>query len=120
MPNQAFTPDKSDAAMAMLGQIFGPVMERFGSTTAGTSWTGALLEAFRFYNSGVLFFGAIIMGYVTVFGIMNTAQDGQALGKKWNSGYTALRTVAGVCQRSCRIIRILGGQPQWHFHPFRI
>lgn len=96
MPNQAFTPDKNDAAMAMLGQIFGPVMERFGSTAAGTSWTGALLEAFRFYNSGVLFFGAIIMGYVTVFGIMNTAQDGQALGKKWNSGYTALRTVASA------------------------
>ena len=26
----------------------------------------------------------------------------------------------GVCQRSCRVIRILGGQPAWHFHPFRI
>jgi hypothetical protein len=66
MANQAFTPEKNDAAMAMLGQIFGPVMERFGSSAAGTSWTGALLEAFRFYNNGVLFFGAIIMGYVTV------------------------------------------------------
>ncbi len=28
--------------------------------------------------------------------------------------------VLGVCQRSCRVIRILGGQPAWHFHPFRI
>jgi 2-phospho-L-lactate transferase/gluconeogenesis factor (CofD/UPF0052 family) len=33
-------------------------------------------------NSGVLFFAALLLAWTTVFGIVNTANDGEALGQK--------------------------------------
>lgn len=50
--------------------------------------------AFGFFNGGVLFFGSIVLTWVTVFGLTNTANDGQVLGKKWSTFYTPLRTFA--------------------------
>lgn len=47
-------------------------------------------------NSGVLFFAALLLAWTTVFGIVNTANDGEALGKKWSTLMTPLRTLTAA------------------------
>lgn len=94
-----FTPSSDDAAIAMLRAIFGRVMDSIvaGNVSTASSATANMLgEAFRFFNSGVLFFGTVILMWVTVFGITNTANDGEALGKKWSTFYTPLRTISSA------------------------
>lgn len=98
MPNP-FSPLPTDGAIEILRQIFGPVMDSIvaqssiaqagASVTAGASMLGA---AFAYFNSGVLFFTTIIMSYVVIFGISNSANDGEVLGNKWSTFYTPLRT----------------------------
>ncbi len=97
--NNPFTPSSDDAAVEMLRMIFGRVMDGIiaGNTQTASSATANMLgEAFRFFNSGVLFFGTVILLWVTVFGITNTANDGEALGKKWSTFYTPLRTLVSA------------------------
>jgi conjugal transfer/type IV secretion protein DotA/TraY len=95
-PNAApFTPDSGDAAIEMLREIFGTAITHIvgGSTAEAENATANMLgAAFGFFNGGVLFFGSIILAWVTVFGLTNTANDGQVLGKKWSTFYTPLRT----------------------------
>lgn len=95
-PNAApFTPDSGDAAIEMLREIFGTAITHIvgGSTAGAENATANMLgAAFGFFNGGVLFFGSIILAWVTVFGLTNTANDGQVLGKKWSTFYTPLRT----------------------------
>ena len=55
-----------------------------------------LSEVFRYFNSGVLVFAMMILTYVTVFAVVNTANDGEVLGKKWSTFYTPLRTMTAA------------------------
>ncbi len=90
-----FTPQPGDAAIDMLRLVFGSVMDKIVpgiEQTAMSPSSGMLAEAFRYFNSGVLLFGSLILTYVTVMGIANTANDGQALGRRWSTFYTPLRT----------------------------
>jgi conjugal transfer/type IV secretion protein DotA/TraY len=92
-----FTPASDDAAVEYLREIFGSVIDTIVPPAVGATQTGEsaamLAEAFRSFNSGVLLFGSLILLYVTVFSVVNTANDGVALGKKWNTFYTPFRTV---------------------------
>lgn len=95
MDSAPFTPGSGDAAIEMLREIFGPAINGIlGGSTAGAENAAAnmLGTAFGFFNSGIMFFGAIILTWVTVFGVANTANDGQVLGRKWSTFYTPLRT----------------------------
>lgn len=89
-----FTPAETDTALAVLKQIFGDVISHVANGTAATSSSGTMLgEAFSFFNSGTMFFGCLLLTGITILGIANTANDGAALGKKWSSLYTPLRTL---------------------------
>ncbi|WP_454727708.1 MULTISPECIES: DotA/TraY family protein [Cupriavidus] len=90
-----FTPQQGDAAVDMLRLVFGSVMDNIVpgvEKAAVTASSSMLAAAFRYFNSGVLMFGTLILTYVTVMGIVNTANDGEALGKRWSTFYTPLRT----------------------------
>ncbi|MEQ6352814.1 DotA/TraY family protein [Ralstonia pseudosolanacearum] len=94
-----FTLSSTDQAIEMLRMVFGSVMDIVVpglSRTADTPNSQMLAEAFRIFNSGVLMFGSIILTWVTIFGIANTANDGQALGKRWSTLYTPLRTFSAA------------------------
>lgn len=93
-----FTPTPNDGAIQLLRAIFGPAIDTIiGASQAGVSSLPTMLsEGFRFFNSGVLFFGTIVMLWVTVTGVTNTANDGVALGKKWSTFYTPLRTLTAA------------------------
>lgn len=93
-----FTPSSDDTAIQMMIGIFGPAFARAAGVEAppGTATASMLSEAFRYFNSGVLLFGAIIVLYVTVMGVVNTANDGEALGRKWSTFFTPLRTFSAA------------------------
>lgn len=54
---------------------------------------GAVSEVFL---AGVLTFGGILAGYTMLVGTMNTAHDGEALGKRWSTLWVPIRTTLGV------------------------
>lgn len=93
-----FTPPVGDDSVGLLHQIFGAPVEHFVSGLPGLSQQAAqnaqtLGAMFGWFNQGILFFGSILLLWVTVFGVTNTANDGVALGKRWNTFYTPLRTL---------------------------
>jgi len=95
-----FTANPDDAAIKLLQTIFGDVITKIvsGATVSSAANTSALMlgEAFRYFNSGVLVFGTFILTWVTIFGVANSANDGEVLGKTWNTFYTPIRTVSAA------------------------
>jgi len=91
-----FLPDKTDGGVQMLQAIFGDAVTRLIDTgNVGTDTSATLLgSAFGYFNSGVLFFGAIIIAFVGLIGIANSANDGEVLGSKWSTFYTPMRTLS--------------------------
>ena len=99
MSNSPFTPSSTDAAVGLLRSVFGPVVDKVITGDITGEATGAasmLAEAFRYFNGGVLFFGTLIITYVALFSVINTANDGEALGKRWSTLYTPLRTLVST------------------------
>lgn len=91
-----YTPPDGDISIQMLREIFGSAFSSiFGSGNTGPIDNGAnmLGVAFGYFNSSVLFFGALILLWVTVIGINNTALDGELLGKRWSTFYTPMRSL---------------------------
>lgn len=98
-----FVSQSGDGAIGLLHQVFGKLLEGlFGvgnldllsqADAANAATFGAL---FGVFNGGVLLFGSIILTWVTVFGISNTANDGVVLGKKWSTFFTPLRTLTAT------------------------
>lgn len=81
----------NDQSIFYLGQIFGNV----GIALSGTG--PALLSVmFKTFNTAILVLGAIMVTYVTVVSVMSTAQEGEFMGKKFNSLWMPLRTVGGI------------------------
>ncbi|BBU46954.1 hypothetical protein PPTS312_48690 [Pseudomonas putida] len=90
--------DCSDQSVKMLGRIFGPVIDTLvNGTDPNTVQASAniLATMFGFFNSGILIIGSLIVSYVAVMGVTNTANDGEAMGKSWSSLWTPVRIVAG-------------------------
>lgn len=67
----------------------------FGDWKSG-SMVPMLGEAMRVLNIFALTFGTAMFTYVAVIGTLNTAQDGELLGKKWSSMWVPLRFVFGT------------------------
>ncbi|MGE8060255.1 DotA/TraY family protein [Pseudomonas sp. NPDC089547] len=102
MAQMPFSPcdanDCSDQSVEMLGRIFGPVIDALvKGTDPNTVQASAniLATMFGFFNSGILIIGSLIVSYVAVMGVTNTANDGEAMGKNWSSLWTPVRIVAG-------------------------
>lgn len=100
---QTYIPVSSDSALGLLHRLFGTPVEHLfmgsglpGLDQAAASTAATLGAMFGWFNGGVLFFGTIIVTWVTVFGVTNTSNDGVALGRKWNTFYTPLRTLTAT------------------------
>ena len=92
------TGECTDQSVETLRHIFGPVVDSLvsgtdpGTVTAASSLLGTLFSVF---NSGVLVVGSLIVSYVAVVGVINTANDGESMGRNWSSLWTPVRIVAG-------------------------
>jgi conjugal transfer/type IV secretion protein DotA/TraY len=88
----------TDVSVGILGNIFGPVITSLVQGTDPNSVSASsnvLATMFGFFNSGLLVVASVIVSYVAVMGTVNTANDGEAMGKSWSSVWTPVRIVAG-------------------------
>ena len=60
-----------------------------------SSSTSLIATMIGFFGSGVLIIGSLVVAYVAVMGTINTANDGEAMGKSWSSVWTPVRIVGG-------------------------
>jgi conjugal transfer/type IV secretion protein DotA/TraY len=91
-------PTCSDVSVGILHQIFGPIIDvlvRGADPNTVASTSNVLATMFGYFNSGLLVVASLIISYVASVGAINTANDGEAMGKAWSSVWTPLRIVAG-------------------------
>lgn len=86
-----FRPPVSDRSVIFLGNIFGVVDGVLAGT--GSQIIGAM---FGVFNAAVLSLGGIILVYTLLVSTMNTAHEGEMLGKKWSSIWIPVRSVFGI------------------------
>lgn len=87
----SFTPPLTDYSVMFLENIFGVVDGVLHGT--GTQIMGTIFEVF---NAAVLALGGIVIMYTLIVGTMNTAQEGEMLGKKWSSIWIPVRSTMGL------------------------
>lgn len=82
-----------DQSLVYLGKIFGPV----GNVLVPQNVTPHVLgHMFSMFNKVMLVLNVIVISYTTIFGMINTANEGEFLGKKLNSAWVPIRSVLGV------------------------
>ncbi|MGH7463049.1 MAG: DotA/TraY family protein, partial [Longimicrobiales bacterium] len=92
-----FSPPAGDASVGFLREAFGSVVsmvETNGSPAGDTDTVTA--AGFKIFNSAVLFLSMIFMLYTTIKGTVDSAHDGEILGKKMSSIWVPLRSVGGT------------------------
>lgn len=83
-----FMPKEGDMSLWVLRAIFG-------------DWNGAaqipmLGAAMQQLNVFALAFGTLMFTWVSIIGTLNSAQDGEVLGRKWSSTWVPLRFIFGT------------------------
>lgn len=87
-----FTPECSDKSIKdFLVPLFGSLFERCGGVSGG-----GFQQAMVILNSAALTVGGMLAAYTLVAGTMQTAHDGEMLGKRWSSMWLPIRTALGV------------------------
>ncbi len=87
----SFSPPPSDRSIQFLGNIFGIVDGVLSGT--GSQIFGNMMSVF---NAAVLGLGSIVIMYTLMIGTMNTAHEGEFLGKKWSSIWIPVRCSTGM------------------------
>lgn len=103
MAQMPFTPCTADpctdVTVNILQTVFGPVIRNLtqGQDPAGVDpVVNVIASMMGYFNSGVLTVAALIVSFVTVMGVINTANDGEAFGRNWSSLWTPVRIVSGA------------------------
>ncbi|TNF69235.1 MAG: hypothetical protein EP298_03615 [Gammaproteobacteria bacterium] len=82
----------SDKSQAVLNTIFGGDV-----TTLLTEVTKTLFStSFEYFNTGLLSITFILYAFIIIVGTINTAKDGQFLGKNWSGHWISLRAIFGT------------------------
>jgi conjugal transfer/type IV secretion protein DotA/TraY len=84
----AFELGDKDMSKIMLDSIFG--------ITKNNQEVPFLGAAMRVFNIFALTFGTFMFTFVSVVGTLNSAQDGEILGRKWSSMWLPIRFVVGT------------------------
>lgn len=92
----AGAPVNIDIAGATQNDLSIKMMQAMLGDTSGNSVVPGIGEAMRVFNAIVMTFCVTLFFYVSVVGIMQTAHDGQVLGKNWSSMWVPARLVAGT------------------------
>lgn len=87
----SFAPPPSDRSIQFLSNIFGIVDGVLSGT--GSQIFGNMMSML---NAAVLGLGSIVMMYTLMIGTLNTAHEGEFLGKKWSSIWIPIRCSTGM------------------------
>ena len=99
LPEQAFAaifnPPHTDKSVEYLGMVFGGSV---GNINLGLHPEASpfLSHLFQIFNGIVLSVAIVVLSYVSVISTVNTAQEGQVMGKKWSSVWIPLRSTLGL------------------------
>lgn len=90
-----FDPPITDKSVEYLGIMFGGAI---GGLHLGTSLqTSSILgNLFEKINGIVIALATVILLYTSILSVINTAQDGEIMGKKWSSIWIPLRSSMGL------------------------
>lgn len=78
--------------MSVLKQIIGD----WEASKGAKSVTPLLSGAMEIFNAGVLVFATAIFAYAAIVGTLQSAHDGQLLGKQWSTVWVPIRFSAGI------------------------
>ena len=87
----SLNPPPTDSSVIFLGNIFGVVDGVLSGT--GSQIFGHMMQAF---NAAILGLGSIIIMYTLIVGTLNTAQEGEFLGRQWSSVWIPVRCTTGL------------------------
>lgn len=88
-----FDPVPTDESITLLGYIFG---SNVGDIFLGGTAFPTLYGMISYFNSACISVGLVILGYVAIVSTINTAQEGEVLGKSWSSIWIPIRTIIGL------------------------
>lgn len=88
-----FSPPPTDKSVDLLGHILGT---RVGAVYLGGVANPALMHMFQIFNAAVIALATLIVSYTGIISTLNTAQEGQVMGKKWSSIWIPMRSVLGM------------------------
>lgn len=90
-----FDPVSTDKSVEYLGMIFG---HKIGGLSLGQESNASqfLNNLFQMFNGVILAVAIFILSYVSIISTVNTAQEGQVMGKKWSSIWIPLRSTIGL------------------------
>lgn len=86
-----FTPPATDMTVRMLNAFYG--VNYLGS---GTDRRFLITVLFKYFNTGIFAIGILIITYTVVMAIVNSAHQGEFLGKKFDSVWVPVRSIAGM------------------------
>lgn len=90
-----FDPPHTDKSVEYLGVIFGGSLGNINlGLTQGSNQV--LSHIFQIFNGIILAVAMFILSYVGIVSTVNTAQEGQVMGKKWSSVWIPLRSAMGL------------------------
>lgn len=87
----SWNPPASDQSVVFLGEIFGTV----GGVLAGAP-NAIIGNLFYIFNIAVLSIGSLVVSYTIVLTTINTAQEGEVMGRKWSSVWIPIRAATGI------------------------
>lgn len=88
-----FDPPPSDKSIEFLGRIFGGSV---GNIYLGGSSNPVISAMFEKLNIIIVAVGTIIVSYIGIVSTINTAQEGQTMGRKWSSIWLPMRSMLGM------------------------
>lgn len=93
-----FSPDSGDPTVGFLREVFGSVIDQIhgGSDIKSGKPEGVLGNMLVPFNGAVLFLGMIFIVYTTIKGTVDSAHDGEILGRKMSSIWVPMRTLGGT------------------------
>lgn len=93
-----FTPPPGDTSVDFLHEVFGNIvnMVASGANTQSVNVDDALGKMMSIFGTAVLFLSMIFVAYTTIKGTIDSAHDGEILGKKMSEIWVPIRTVGGT------------------------
>lgn len=91
-----FEPSNMDKSIEYLTAIFGNKINNRLISEDSIQVNTFLANLFQIFNTVVLSIAILILAYVAIISTLNTAQEGQVMGKKWSSVWIPLRSSIGL------------------------
>lgn len=88
-----FDPPPTDESVRILGLIFG---SNVGTIYLGGAPNPIMSEIMEKFNFILVVVGSAVLSYVVVLSVINTAQEGAAMGKKWSAIWIPMRSIIGM------------------------